>query len=212
MPERRPAVTPEQIAQLFHEAYERLAPDFGYRTREESAKPWADVPDQNKALMVATVGEILPVILAEIGEMLGDHTKAIAAMDDLINHEGFHGGWFGAAMDAKRRRHKEKLAERDAEIVTLRADLEQARAEARTLLGERNWLLADLDDEGRHRFHLLAQTAERARADGAQPLTTEEYLATKLAAAGNQIIGLRAEVEYHHGLACNLACNHEATP
>jgi hypothetical protein len=42
------------IARRFHETYERLAPDFDYRTREASAKPWADVPEQNKALMIRT--------------------------------------------------------------------------------------------------------------------------------------------------------------
>lgn len=49
----------EVIAQLFHEAYESLAPEHGYRTREASAKPWAEVPEQNKALMVATVQTLL---------------------------------------------------------------------------------------------------------------------------------------------------------
>lgn len=52
-------MTAEQIAQAFHEAYERLAPDFGYRTREASAKPWAEVPGQNKSLMIAVVRSLL---------------------------------------------------------------------------------------------------------------------------------------------------------
>lgn len=47
------------LAQRFHEAYERLAPDFGYKTREASAKPWAEVPEQNKNLMIAVCAEIL---------------------------------------------------------------------------------------------------------------------------------------------------------
>lgn len=45
----------ERAARAFHETYERLAPQFGYRTREGSAVPWADVPSTNKSLMVATV-------------------------------------------------------------------------------------------------------------------------------------------------------------
>ena len=49
----------EQIAQAFHEAYERLAPAHGYETREASAKPWADVPEQNKGLMIAVVAELI---------------------------------------------------------------------------------------------------------------------------------------------------------
>jgi hypothetical protein len=49
----------EPLAQEFHETYEALAPDFGYRTREASAKPWAEVPDQNRGLMVAVCQRIL---------------------------------------------------------------------------------------------------------------------------------------------------------
>lgn len=49
----------ERLARAFHENYERLAPEFGYRTREASAKPWADVPDDNKRLMVATAEAVL---------------------------------------------------------------------------------------------------------------------------------------------------------
>lgn len=49
----------EELAQRFHETYERLAPSFGYETRKESAKPWADVPEQNKRLMVAVCAEIM---------------------------------------------------------------------------------------------------------------------------------------------------------
>jgi hypothetical protein len=49
----------EAIAKAFHEAYERLAPDHGYETREASAKPWDEVPEQNKGLMVAVIEELL---------------------------------------------------------------------------------------------------------------------------------------------------------
>lgn len=49
----------ERLAQRFHETYERLAPDYGYTTRRDSAVPWADVPEQNKRLMIAVCAEIL---------------------------------------------------------------------------------------------------------------------------------------------------------
>lgn len=49
----------ERVAEHFHETYERLAPDHGYRTRDTSAKPWADVPEQNKRLMVAVVTDLI---------------------------------------------------------------------------------------------------------------------------------------------------------
>jgi hypothetical protein len=49
----------EVIAAQFHAAYEKLAPQHGYETRPESAVPWADVPDRNRSLMVATVDALL---------------------------------------------------------------------------------------------------------------------------------------------------------
>ena len=49
----------ERVAQRFHETYERLAPEFGYRTREASAKPWAEAPEQNRKLMIAVCEELL---------------------------------------------------------------------------------------------------------------------------------------------------------
>ena len=45
----------EMIAKSFHEAYENLAPNFDYETREASAKPWDQVPEHNRNLMIATV-------------------------------------------------------------------------------------------------------------------------------------------------------------
>lgn len=52
-------LTPEDLAQQFHETYERLAPRHVYETREESAKPWAEVPYRNRALLIAVCREIL---------------------------------------------------------------------------------------------------------------------------------------------------------
>lgn len=49
----------ERIARAFHEAYERLAPEFGYDTREASAKPWEQVPDQNRNLMRAVAANLM---------------------------------------------------------------------------------------------------------------------------------------------------------
>jgi hypothetical protein len=48
-----------RIAVAFHSTYERLAPDFDYKTREASAKPWAQVPENNQRLMVAVVQDLL---------------------------------------------------------------------------------------------------------------------------------------------------------
>lgn len=49
----------EALARRFHYFYERLAPEFGYKTREESAVPWEQVPAQNRELMIAVAHEIM---------------------------------------------------------------------------------------------------------------------------------------------------------
>lgn len=55
-------VDAEALARLFHETYERLAPDFGYETRRESAVPWEQVPDDNRRLMVAVAAHVLAAL------------------------------------------------------------------------------------------------------------------------------------------------------
>ncbi len=61
--ERKPEVpNAESVARLFHETYERLAPSFDYHTRDATAKPWKEVPERNKQLMIATAAEVLAVL------------------------------------------------------------------------------------------------------------------------------------------------------
>lgn len=48
-------VMADVVAAAFHAAYEDLAPQHGYETREASRKPWGDVPENNRALMRAVV-------------------------------------------------------------------------------------------------------------------------------------------------------------
>jgi hypothetical protein len=64
------AVAAEQLARLFHETYERLAPDFGYRTRTASAVPWPEVPTNNQLLMVATAAEVLRALDQDPGDAI----------------------------------------------------------------------------------------------------------------------------------------------
>lgn len=52
-------ITPEQLAMKFHEIYERLAPEYNYKTRKDSAVDWENVPENNKRLMIAVCKEIL---------------------------------------------------------------------------------------------------------------------------------------------------------
>jgi hypothetical protein len=59
--------TAESIARSFHVTYEVLAPAMGYATREESRVPWERVPEKNRALMVATVRDLLEWQIIEPG-------------------------------------------------------------------------------------------------------------------------------------------------
>jgi hypothetical protein len=52
-------VTPEELAELFHTHYEAIAKREGYKTREESAVPWSEVPEDNKRVMVLTAAAVL---------------------------------------------------------------------------------------------------------------------------------------------------------
>ena len=60
-------MTPEQLAKLFHDTYEELAPSFGYTTRESSAVPWSDVPEPNKSLMIAVSAIVMEKLKVEAG-------------------------------------------------------------------------------------------------------------------------------------------------
>jgi hypothetical protein len=55
----------EQLAQMFHESYERLAPSFGYVTSRTSAKPWGEVPELNRKLMIAVCAEVRAALQKE---------------------------------------------------------------------------------------------------------------------------------------------------
>lgn len=54
--------TVEQAACLFHETYERLAPEYGYETRQDTKD--FDPNSANGRLMIAVCAEILPNLLA----------------------------------------------------------------------------------------------------------------------------------------------------
>lgn len=57
-------MTPEEIlAKLWHETYERMAPEFLYDTRASSAVLWSKVPADNKQLMIAVCREIIRYFL-----------------------------------------------------------------------------------------------------------------------------------------------------
>ena len=59
MPPASRGTTAEKVARAFHEAYEQLAPLYGYETRNASAVPWEQVPDNNRELMIAVADQLL---------------------------------------------------------------------------------------------------------------------------------------------------------
>lgn len=67
----------EAVARAFHGAYERLAPGFHYDTRPESAVPWERVPDTNRKLMVAVVGEVVPLVEADVSRRVRASIEAL---------------------------------------------------------------------------------------------------------------------------------------
>lgn len=49
----------EEACEVMHDAYEKAAVGAGWETQKASRKPWADVPDANKATMRAAVTALL---------------------------------------------------------------------------------------------------------------------------------------------------------
>lgn len=80
-----------ELARRFHETYERLAPKFGYETRESSAVPWEVVPEKNKKLMIAVCAEIFGPFREQAARQIADRyalndctQKAILAILDSV--------------------------------------------------------------------------------------------------------------------------------
>jgi hypothetical protein len=49
----------EELARFFHHSYERNAGTVGYKTRDESAVSWEEVPEPNRSLMLLTATDVL---------------------------------------------------------------------------------------------------------------------------------------------------------
>jgi hypothetical protein len=54
----------EPVARDLHAAYERLAPEYSYETREATRKPWDEAPVNNRGLMTAAVDAALRALAA----------------------------------------------------------------------------------------------------------------------------------------------------
>lgn len=68
----------EELCVLFHDAYEAAAVEAGWETQERSRKPWADVPEANKATMRATVRAVLE------SDWLAARLRVVAQERDLL--------------------------------------------------------------------------------------------------------------------------------
>lgn len=74
----------EHLARIFHKTYERLAPQFGYETRQETRE--FDPESANGRLMTAVCGEILGQLvpvwkLGDLAERIGQQADAL---DNLL--------------------------------------------------------------------------------------------------------------------------------
>lgn len=66
----------EYLAMMFHNYYQELAPQIDYKTREETAVPWSEVPPKNKWLMIAVAKKLLNghvAIITKPGEEMDEH-------------------------------------------------------------------------------------------------------------------------------------------
>jgi hypothetical protein len=56
----------EELARKMHDAYEAAAPKHGWVTQERSRKPWEEVPEGNRALMIEVMEQVfVPMLVAE---------------------------------------------------------------------------------------------------------------------------------------------------
>lgn len=75
----------ERLCEVLHDAYEAAAVDQGWQTQQASRKPWAEVPEANKATMRAAVRAIVPAVLRDAAdaavaeEQPNPSTQALAA-------------------------------------------------------------------------------------------------------------------------------------
>jgi len=72
----------EQLARKFHDAYERLAPNFGYETRKETRE--FDPTAANGRLMIATCAELSGEQRTVAGRTIAEW-REFAKRDDCLD-------------------------------------------------------------------------------------------------------------------------------
>ena len=132
------------LAIHFHDTYERLAPEYGYKTREESAVPWKDVPEANRRLMEATVRVVLAETMARfdkdaatidaLRDSLAEAERALVAEREVsVQVDRAARDWQAKLAEAERERDE---AERKESL--WRTEWEQISETARLLSADRN--------------------------------------------------------------------------
>lgn len=79
----------EDLARYFHQTYENLAPHYGYETRKASAVPWAQVPENNRRLMIAVCESVLHRLAAKY-ETLDARGEVLRIHSDLAEIARWH--------------------------------------------------------------------------------------------------------------------------
>ena len=72
----------DELAEKFHECYERLAPQFNYETTQASRTDWANVPENNKKLMRAVCKEVVADTITQLKAENEHLTKILDAFSD----------------------------------------------------------------------------------------------------------------------------------
>ena len=65
--EQTKEITSDDLAKFFHDTYERLAPEYSYKTKKETAVDWDKVPENNKNLMKAVAQEVIDKFIKNNG-------------------------------------------------------------------------------------------------------------------------------------------------
>lgn len=78
-------MTPEDWARRFHDTYERLAPSYGYETREDTKAFELESP--NGLLMVAVCGEVVRAAEAAALRRAAEHLTTMPVGDVTYRYE-----------------------------------------------------------------------------------------------------------------------------
>lgn len=73
-----------RLARVFHDTYERLAPEFGYETRKETRAFDPDSP--NGRLMLAVVAEVAALVAAESAKQMRERCATLCLDFPLSPH------------------------------------------------------------------------------------------------------------------------------